>query len=83
MKINNKLFTSYSQDTNVNGTYTNCTISDSWINYNRKAYSVNIPRYESSSYFTQFLYENNYIRVMCNGNTGGGYLVIEYTKTTD
>ena len=45
--------------------------------------NINIPRYESSSYFTQFLYENNYIKVMCNGNTGGGYLVIEYTKTTD
>ena len=45
--------------------------------------NVNIPRYESSSYFTQFLYENNYIKVMCNGNTGSGYLVIEYTKTTD
>jgi len=45
--------------------------------------NINIPRYESSSYFTQFLYENNYIKVMCNGNTGSGYLVIEYTKTTD
>lgn len=45
--------------------------------------NVNIPRYESPSYFTQFLYENNYIKVMCNGNTGSGYLVIEYTKTTD
>ena len=45
--------------------------------------NINIPRYESSSYFTQFLYDNNYIRVMCNGNTGSGYLVIEYTKTTD
>ena len=45
--------------------------------------NINIPRYESPSYFTQFLYENNYIKVMCNGNTGSGYLVIEYTKTTD
>ena len=45
--------------------------------------NIIIPRYESPSYFTQFLYENNYIKVMCNGNTGGGYLVIEYTKTTD
>lgn len=45
--------------------------------------NINIPRYESPSYFTQFLYENNYIKVMCNGNTGDGYLVIEYTKTTD
>ena len=45
--------------------------------------NIIIPRYESPSYFTQFLYENNYIKVMCNGNIGGGYLVIEYTKTTD
>lgn len=45
--------------------------------------NANIPRYESPSYFTQFLYENNYIKVMCNGNNGDGYLVIEYTKTTD
>ena len=42
MKINNKLFTNYTRSTNVNGTYTNCTISSSWINYNRKSYSVNI-----------------------------------------
>jgi len=42
MKINNKLFTSYSLNTNVSGNYTNCSLSSAWINYNRKSYSVNI-----------------------------------------
>lgn len=42
MKINNKLFTSYSLNTNVSGNYTNCSLSSAYINYNRKSYSVNI-----------------------------------------
>ena len=42
MQINNKLFTSYTRSNSGNGNYTNCTISSSWINYNRKSYSVNI-----------------------------------------
>lgn len=42
MKINNKLMTSYSLITNVNGNYTDCSLSNCWVNYNRKSYSVNI-----------------------------------------
>ena len=42
MKINNKLFTSYSLNTNVSGNYTDGSLSGAWIDYNRKSYSVNI-----------------------------------------
>lgn len=42
MKINNKLMTSYSLTINVSGNYTDGSLSNAWINYNRKSYSVNI-----------------------------------------
>ena len=45
--------------------------------------NITIPRYESSSYYTQFLFENNYLKYMANGNSGSAFIVTEYTKTTD
>lgn len=45
--------------------------------------NITIPRYESSSYYTQFLFENNYLKYMSSGNSGSAFIVTEYTKTTD
>ncbi len=45
--------------------------------------NIMIPRYESSSYYTQFLFENNYLKYMSSGNSGSAFIVTEYTKTTD
>ena len=45
--------------------------------------NITIPRYESSSYYTQFLFENDYLKYMANGNSGSAFIVTEYTKTTD
>ena len=55
---------------------------DKLINVYGFCRNITIPRYESSSYYTQFLFENNYLKYKANGNSGSASIVIEYTKTT-
>ena len=45
--------------------------------------SVLLPRYESSEYYAEFLYETGKIRYKAQGQAGNFDLVVQYTKTTD
>lgn len=56
---------------------------DKLINVYGFCKNVTLPRYESSNYYVQFLFENNYLKYMANGISGSAFIVTEYTKTTD
>lgn len=56
---------------------------DKLINVYGFCKNVMLPRYESSNYYVQFLFENNYLKYMANGTSGSAFIVTEYTKTTD
>ena len=56
---------------------------DKLINVYGFCKNVTLPRYESSNYYVQFLFENNYLKYMANGTSGSAFIVTEYTKTTD
>lgn len=45
--------------------------------------SVLLPRYESSEYYAEFLYETGKIRYKAQGQAGNFDLTVQYTKTTD
>ena len=45
--------------------------------------NVTLPRYESSEYYVQFLFEVDYLKYMAHGISGSATIVTEYTKTTD